>query len=343
MRRFYVLVIVAMTAIMLMSCGRGDAGIEMTIQELQAIHGIPVRVEVAQKGVVRHIEKVSGTAEGINQSYLSNPQGGTLQRVAVRTGQRVREGDIIAAMFFEDGSPRSVAQASYDHAARMYERAQRLQEEGAATQEQVEGARVQYENAKRGLRGAHTAEFVRAPFDGVVLEIFQSEGTKIDARTQIAQMANFSRIKIDAMVNQLNINKYARGQDAFVLVNGQDTLWGKVTSVAVGGSAHNHAFRVTFEFPNPQNKLKVGMFKEVFVVIEEKKDAVSVPIDIVAYRAGIPTIYVIEEETAVLREIVPGINSGSDIEIISGLSDGERFVIAGASLLSDGVKVNIVE
>jgi RND family efflux transporter MFP subunit len=351
MRRFNVLTIIAMTAIVLMSCKKGDTETEQTIQELQAIHGIPVKVEVAQKGVVRHVEKVSGTAEGINQSYLSNPQGGTLQRIAVRTGQRVSEGDIIAVMFFEDGSPRSVAQASYDHASRMYERVQLLREEGAATQEQVEGARVQYENARRGLRGASVAEFVRAPFDGVILEVFETEGTKIDGRTQIASMADFSRIRIDAMVSQLNINRYQVGQDAFVFANGMDsdTLWGKVTNVAAGGSVHSHTFRVGFEFPNQENKLMVGMFKEIFVVIKENAEAISVPVDVVTYVGQNPAVFVIVESEgenelpiAVLREVELGINSGSDLEIISGIQEGERFVVTGASLLSDSVKVNIV-
>jgi len=338
-----IVVSILVVAVALMSCGKGDSKTEMTIQELHAAHGVPVEVAVAQSGVVRHIEKVSGTAEGIRQSFLTNPLAGTLQRISVKEGQSIREGDIVAVMYFEDGSPRSVAQTSYDHASKMYERMQRLHEKGAATQTDVEAAKIQYENASRGLRGASAAEFVRAPFAGVVLEIFQSAGTKIDAKTVIAQMADFSRVLINAKVNQLNINKYAAGQNAFVLINGQDSIWGKVTSVAVGGSLQNHAFHVTFDFPNPQNKLKVGMFKEVFVVVEEKKDVVSVPADVVVYKGGKPSVYVVEGNEAKLREVELGINSGSDIEIISGVKEGEKFVVFGASLLSDGVKVKILE
>ncbi|MDR0305046.1 MAG: efflux RND transporter periplasmic adaptor subunit [Chitinispirillales bacterium] len=345
MRSFKMTVIVAAAAIALTSCGKKDEAKEksQTIQEIQAVQGIPVTVSTAKKSVVRHVEKTSGTTEGIRQSYLTNAMSGTLQKISVKTGQRVKEGDVIASMYFEDGSPRSAAQANYDYAERMYERVRKLQEEGAATLEQIEGARVNYENALKGLKGANAAEFVRAPFDGVILEIYQSEGTKIDARTQIAHMADFSRIKVDAMVNELNINKYSNGQKAFVLVGDKDTLWGRATSVAVGGIAQNHGFRVTFEFPNPNNKLKVGMFKEIFVIIEEKTDAISVPIDVVVYKAGKPGVFVINGETAVLRQVEPGINSGSNLEIISGLKEKERFVVSGATLLSDGKKVNITE
>jgi RND family efflux transporter MFP subunit len=343
MRSFKMMVIVAIAAIALASCGKKDGakGKSQTIQEIQAIQGIPVTVASAKKSIVRHIEKTSGTTEGIRQSYLANGAGGTLQKISVKTGQRVKEGDVIASMYFEDGSPRSVAQANYDYSEKMYDRAKRLHEEGAVTLENVEAARVQYENALKGLKGANAAEFVRAPFDGVVLEIYESEGTKIDARTQIVHMADFSRIKVDAMVNELNINKYSNGQKAFVIVGDKDTLWGLAASVAVGGIAQNHGFRVTFEFLNPNNKLKVGMFKEIFVIIEEKTDALSVPIDVVVYKAGKPCVFVIDGETAVLRQVELGINSGSDLEIISGLKEGELFVVAGAALLSDGRKVNI--
>ena len=339
----------ALAVLTIIGCGKKDVSQEdtRTIQEIQAELGIPVRIAVAQESVIRHIERTSGTAEGIRQTILANPVGGTLQRISVRTGERVREGGVIASMFFEDGSPRSVAQAAYDHASRMFERVQRLHEEGAATQEQVEGARVQYENAVRNLRGANVAEFVRAPFDGVVLEIFQSEGSKISERTPLVNFADFSRIRINAWVNQLNINQYAIGQRAFVLVNGvgveKDTLWGRATSVAVGGAAQNHSFRVTFEFPNPQNRLKVGMFKEIFVIIEERQNAISVPIDVIVYRAGRPGVYVVNHGRAMFREVELGINSGSLVEIRSGLSAGEQYVVAGTTLLSDDVRIRIVE
>ena len=350
MKKNLVFAAVAAAAFVMLGCGKKDASQAdtRTILEIQAAEGIPVRIAVAETGVIRHIERTSGTAEGIRQTILANPVGGTLQRIAVRTGQRVNEGGVIASMYFEDGSPRSVAQAAYDHAARMYERVQRLQEEGAATLEQVEGARVQYENAVRNLRGANVAEIVRAPFSGVVLEIFQSEGSKISERTPLVNFADFSRIKIDAWVNQLNINQYSVGQRAFVMTNGvgavtRDTLWGRATSVAVGGAAQNHAFRVSFEFSNPHNKLKVGMFKEIFVIIDERQNAVSVPIDVIVYREGRPGVYVINGDRAEFRVVEMGINSGNMVEVKSGLNAGEQFVVAGASLLSDGIKVKITE
>ena len=341
---------VALAALAMTACGKRDISQEdtRTILEIQAEQGIPVRVAVAEANIIRHIERTSGTAEGIRQTILANGMGGTLQKVMFRTGQRVREGDVVARMHFDEGAPRTVAQANFDHAERMFERVQRLHEEGAATQEQVEGARVQYENARRSLRGANVAEFITAPFDGVVLEIFQSEGTKIGEKTPIVNFADFSRIKIDAWVNQLNINQYSVGQRAFVLTNGvgnvtRDTLWGRATSVAVGGAAQNHAFRVSFEFPNPHNKLKVGMFKEIFVIIDERANAVSVPIDVIVYREGRPGVYVINADKAEFRPVELGINSGSMVEIISGVNPGEQYVVAGTTLLSSGAKVRITE
>jgi RND family efflux transporter MFP subunit len=336
--------VAAVAALTMVGCGKRDISQEdtRTIQEIQAEMGIPVRIATAQPGIARHIEKTSGTAEGIRQTVVSNGMGGQLQKILVRTGQRVKEGDVIARMFFEDGSPRTVAQANYDLAERTFERVQRLFEEGAATQEQVEGTRVQLENARKNLKGANVAEFITAPFDGVILEIFESEGTKIGGGTRLVNMADFSRIKIDAMVNQLNIHKYSNGQRAFVITGDNDTLWGKATSVAVGGGS-THNFRVTFEFPNSQNELKVGMFKEIFVVIEEKQNAISVPIDVVVYKEGRPGVFVINGDVAKLRPVEMGINSGSLVEIKKGVLEGEQYVIAGTSLLHNGAKIRITE
>ena len=344
MKKILAVSALSMAALAIVGCGKKEGQQNaQTIQEIQAVEGIPVKVEEAVLGTIRHIEKTSGTAEGFRQTYLANGMGGTLQNILVKTGQRVKDGEVVASMFFEDGSPRTVAQANYDYAERMYERVKRLSEEGAATQEQVEGARVQYENAAKGLKGARVAEFITAPFSGVVLEIYQSVGTKIDARTPIVHLADFSKIKIDAMVNELNINKYSAGQKAFVLVDDQDTIWGKAISVAVGAVAQTHSFRVTFEFPNPENKLKVGMFKEIFVIIEERKNAISVPIDVIVYRAGQPGIFVIKDGHSKLRHVEMGIKSGNNVEIKSGLKEGDEYVFAGMTLLSNGTKIKITE
>ena len=326
------------------SCGRGDNAHEgpTTIQEIQAMRGIPVRVETVTPETIRHIERTSGTAEGIRQSMVSNGAPGTIQRIIVRPGDRVRQGQTIAQMFFEDGSPMTVARANFDLAANTFERVRQLNELGAATREQLEGAEVQLENARRSLGGARVAEFLTAPFAGVVLETFSAAGTRIGPGTNIANIADLSTIRIDARVNQLSIGRYAVGQNAFVLVE-NDTVWGKATSVAIGADASNHSFRVRFEFPNSQQLIRVGTFKEIFVVTQERKNAIGVPIDIVVQRGGQQGIYVVENEIAHFRPVEMGILSGSNVEIVSGLNDGDVVVIAGMTLLSDGLRVNIRE
>ncbi|MCL2843857.1 MAG: efflux RND transporter periplasmic adaptor subunit [Chitinivibrionia bacterium] len=328
-------------SLLILGCGRAaEQERAMTIQEIQAIEGIPVRVKGATLQTIRRIERTSGTAEGLRQSMVSNGPSGTLQRIMVRPGDRVREGEVIAQMFFEEGAPRTVAQANFDRAEATYNRVQRLFEEGAATQEQIEGARVQFEDARRSLRGANVAEFITAPFAGVVLETFSAVGTRISGGTNIANIADFSTVRFDARINQMNIGSYAVGQRAFTLVE-SDTVWGRATSVAVGADAQTHSFRVRFEFPNPRQLLRVGEFKEIFVITQERQNAIAVPIEIVVSKSGVQGVYVVENQTAVFRPIEMGILSGSDVEVVSGLQEGDVVVIAGMTLLSDGVKVNV--
>jgi RND family efflux transporter MFP subunit len=343
MKKFMNICALIALSLAVLGCGKGaEQERTMTIQDIQAIEGIPVRVKTATLGTIRHIERTSGTAEGARQSMVSNGPGGTLQRIMVRPGDRVREGEVIAQMHFDDGSPRTVAQASFDHAERTYERVQRLFEEGAATQEQIEGARVQYENARRGLRGANVAEFITAPFAGVVLETFSAAGTRISGGTNIANIADFSTVRFDARINQMNIGNYAVGQRAFTLVD-SDTVWGRAVSVAIGADAGTHSFRVRFEFPNPAQLLRVGTFKEIFVITQERQNAISIPIEVVVYRGGQPGVYIVENGKAVYRPIKMGILSGGDIEVVSGINEGDVVVIAGKTLLSDGSIVNIRE
>lgn len=313
-----------------------------TIQQMHNQKGIPVTIGKIGNGVIRRIERSNGTLSGAVEATLANGMGGTVKKINVSLGDRVKKDAIVAVMDVDGGSPIDVAQSAYDYAKKAYERAKKLQEKGAISKEQVEGARVQYEDAKRKLGQATVGVNVKAPFAGTVIEIYETVGSKIGAKTPLVKIADLSNIKIEMQVNQQAIDFYKVGQKAFLLVN-NDTLWGSVHRVALGANQLAHSFKVTALFPNANRRLRPGAFKQVYTIVEEKKQALYAPIEVVNFdQDNRPYLYTYENGKAVKTNINIGITTGQFYEITQGCTSDDQIIISGLTMLHDGVKVNVV-
>ncbi|MGM0444133.1 MAG: efflux RND transporter periplasmic adaptor subunit [Fibrobacterota bacterium] len=331
-------------AAVLMGCGANTdspESEEKSIREIQEKEGIPVTAAPVQQGTIRRTMELGGTAQGIHQTYLSNAAGGTLRRINVSVGDTVRKGEVVATMKFDQGSPIAVAQSAYDYAQKSYMRIKKLHEQGAVSQSDVEAAKAQYENAKHNLGKARVAQYVKAPFTGKVLRIMENEGTKISTKTPLMQLADMSDAQINLEANESSVDRFARGQKCYVTVNA-DTVWGDVTEIALSASAMTHGFKIETVFPD-NTLLKPGMYKLVQIIIEEREDALQLPVDVIRTdRNGTAYVYTVQGNTVAKTPVETGITDGINYEITGGISPGTSVVMTGISRISDGSTVNVV-
>lgn len=313
-----------------------------TIQQIQDEKGIPVTTSQIGQGVIRRIERSKGTLQGVAEAVLANGMGGTLKKITVNVGNTVNKDDVVAVMEIDGGSPVDVAQSAFEYAQKAYERAKKLQDKGAISKEQVDGARVQYEDAKRNLGQATVGVNVKAPFKGMVIEIYESEGSKIGEKTPIVKIADLSTMEVQMQVNELAIDLYKKGQKAFLLIE-NDSIWGAIDRIALGANGFAHSFNVTARFPNQKYRLKPGMFKQIYTIVEEKENTLYVPIETVNFdQNNKPYIFCINNGKAVKKNITIGITNDYFYEIVQGCTVNDQIIISGHTLLQDGKKVNIV-
>ena len=339
------LALIFSTAFLLAGCSNQQKKAEnapRTIQQIQSEKGIPVTTAKIGHGTIRRIERSNGTLQGVAEATLANGLGGTLKEIKVAVGSIVKKDDVVAVMEIDGGSPIDVAQSAFEYAEKAYERAQRLHAQGAISREQVDGARVQYEDAKRNLGQARVGVNVIAPFTGTVIEIYQSEGSKISERTPVVKIADISVIEVQMQVNEQAVSFYKTGQKSFMLME-VDTVWGSIDRVALGANGLAHSFKVTARFPNQKRLLKAGMFKQVHTIVSEKKDAMYVPLEAVNFTQGNePYLFSIQNGKAVKKNVTLGINTGYVYEIVQGCTLDDHVIVSGLSMLQDGLKVNVV-
>jgi HlyD family secretion protein len=186
---------------------------------------------------------------------------------------------------------------------------------------------------------------IEAPFDGIVVDLFISEGSRVSPQTPAAL---FISEEIEAMVEvqESLISQVAKDQSASLSVTaypGQN-FPGVVTSVAPSADPNTRTFEVKIKPTQGAELLRSGMFASVSILAQQKQNTVLAPRSAVARENDPPTIYVISEDNvAEQREVTTGLFDTERIEILSGLKAGELVVTAGQTNLIDGVKVDVAD
>jgi multidrug efflux system membrane fusion protein len=188
----------------------------------------------------------------------------------------------------------------------------------------------------------------------VVLSRSVEVGALVGAGTVGFTVADVTRVKAVFGVPDLVIPRARIGtsikvtSDAF----GPVEFPGQVTAVSPAADAQSRVFNIEVTIPNPKGQLKAGMIASVEVApaslpeIAPGSPTIAVSAVVKSRNPGAFAVFVAEgkDETAVarVRDVRLGRVSGNRVAIDSGLEVGDRVVVSGASLLTDGDPVRVI-
>jgi HlyD family secretion protein len=184
---------------------------------------------------------------------------------------------------------------------------------------------------------------VVAPFDGVVAELYVTQGTMVGPTAPVALFVS-KDVEVLVNVEEARIGQISLNQNAALRVtaySGQD-FPAVVTSIAPVASKDTHTFPIKITPADEKGLLRSGMYADVAVLAQEKKGALLVPRAAVTVVGGKETIYVLKGDVVEQRAVTTGLSDSDHIEILSGVAQGDQVVIAGQANLTDGAKVEVV-
>ncbi|MBI5585277.1 MAG: efflux RND transporter periplasmic adaptor subunit [Deltaproteobacteria bacterium] len=289
------------------------------------------------------------------EATVSTPVAGvlSLSRQLPYPGKRVSKGEVLAVIDPPVSQQGGVGQlaASYAEAknrvqsAQMeYERARRLVEGQAAPKRRVEEAELALASAKAALapldRAMHDLTpgssggnlTVRAPFSGTVVELLTANGKAIEAGHPLLRIVDTSSVWLRANVPATEIGLVKSHEQATFTVPGIDGALRPSRFVATGAlvDPKTRTVPVLFEVPNPEGRLKVGMFAEVAFTTGQVEHALTLPEEALFEDEGKFFVFVQKEgETFLRREVKKGLRGGGQVQIVSGLRKDERVVLRG--------------
>lgn len=320
------------------------------VEEIRARTGIPVEVVRVERSELEARRTFTGPVRGIRSATVRARTGDEIVEIPVRVGQRVREGQTVLRQSAQ-GSMASVnqAEAAFEQAQRTVDRLRPLHEKGAVSDQDFDNALTALRVAEANLEAAQRSVVLTSPVSGVVTDIPTTAGSFPSPGDPLVHISDLSRVQVILQVSPRQRQELALGQRVTLPGSHSQTPVGEVTRIAMQADSESRLMEVEVTFqgaglsgnspPPAGGALIPGSLATVEIVVGTREEALLIPQ--VAFRNG--GVWVVDEEGAAhYRSVEVGLRSSAQAEILEGLQEGDRVVVAGASLLSEGVQTRIV-
>jgi RND family efflux transporter MFP subunit len=252
--------------------------------------------------------------------------------------------------------------ATYERALANYNRGKNLVKNQYISEMEFDRVRAEYRSAQAALQQAKqnlTYTILRAPFAGRVARRYVQNFEAVKAKQEIIELqsTNIVEIKIDVpetLVLQLRRSADDRATDNVkahaIFSDKADTRFPlRFKEAATRADPATKTFEVTFTMPTPTDvNILPGMTASVTIDLGDRiatNDLIELPANaVVASTSLSPTVWVVDPKSMTVgsRAVKVGRMVGNRIQILSGLNNGDRVVVAGAPYLNDGMKVRLM-
>jgi RND family efflux transporter MFP subunit len=328
---------------------------------------VAVNLSAASAGIQPAI-LASGVVESIQTANISTRVMGKITNIFVKTGDRVSKGQLLAKVWDEDlKAKRSQADAmiaesegAYATAEKDYDRFNRLYKEQSATAKELDNATLQYNSAKARMAAAKqmrneatavlTYSNLTAPFDGVVTQKLAEVGSIANPGMPILTIEQDGIFQVSASIAESDIRNIHLEDIANVQINSTGKNFdGKIIQINPSSQFTGGQYIVKINIPkNAKKDIYPGMFASISIPVKDtmqvKKDVVLVPLSAIINRDGLAGIYTVGiNGTALLRWIRLGKIYSDKVEVVSGLSKDEKFILSSNGKLYNGAPVVVKE
>lgn len=324
-------------------------------------HSIAVSTVNVNLMEISRPHRFSGTVHAEEAAQLSSRIMGTIQMLKVKSGDSVRKGEtlvkindqeLLASLKTAQASLKQV-EAKYLLLEKNYGRMKRLLNEHSitqgefdkismeleVTQEQQSQAKAQIQKIQSMIRDSR----IVAPFDGVITNKYQQQGSLASPGRPILSMANSAAYNVEFFLPEKQSFNISKGDISHVMVRGSHKkMEAKVTHVTTTGKDHNGQVRVIATIQDHDTSLLGDGIYATVDLPQMKVKQIMIPSSAIVRFGALTGVYKLMDNHRVsLQWIRLGENYGEKVCVISGLDEGTQIVDQPSKKLRDGVSVVI--
>lgn len=326
--------------------------------------GQAVAVEVAAvtRADITPVLTFTSSLEPVWTAEIASKVDGRVDKLTVDEGDAVTAGMTIAVLDMSELAAQVIqaegsllqAQANLEQAELDFQRMEMLAAQGAVSSQTLDSARTKRDLAAGQVRAAEgavalyssklTGATVTVPRDGVVVKRFLQPGFYTKAGSAIISVADITTLLAKATVGEAEIAQLRPGTPVKVRVDalGSQEFNGTITRISPVAAMPSRTFTAEVAVPNRQNDLKAGMFARVEVPGQVRSQAVVVPETALVMKEDRKTVFVVTAENKVEQRLLRlGYIGGGWAEVLDGVKEGEKIVVAGQNKIRDGSTIKM--
>jgi RND family efflux transporter MFP subunit len=341
----------AILVLNLAGCAKGD---REKGEKPPVVTGVSLE-RVAEVTVPERFEAV-GTVRARNSARISARISGVVTSVSVREGDRVRQGSLLVTLTAPESTAGAAgaAHAVEEALARKkladvtFERYSRLFEEQAVTRQELDTRRAERDMAVQGLARAREAAraagavagYTRivAPVSGVVTAKTVDAGVTVFPGMPLLTVEEEGRCRMEVQAPESFLGRIRIGRELPLYLDGMERqITGTVSEIVPNVDPASRTFTVKLDIP--VQGMRPGQFGRALLPAGEKR-GITVPARAVMEQGQLTFVWVVDpRKSARMRLVKPGKTFGNRVEILAGLSDGERIVTSGMEKVIDGARI----
>ncbi len=312
-----------------------------------------VIVSKAAFGSVERYINTIGTLVPCDSVDLKSEVNAKVDEIFFSDGSIVEKGDLLI-QFDESLAQAEVreAEARYRKEKIEYELLNKLAGRGAAAKIKKEQAYSDMQVASAKLNSAKVnleKHKILAPFGGMIGIKHISAGQFIQSGTDLVKLVDNHPLKVDFSVAEVDVDKIYVSQEIEVYVGGDalQSYSAKISAIEPESDKVSHSFKVRAILDIPEEIavnsqiLKPGRFVKVRITVNEGEQGIVVPESAIEKSGNESMLYIVSDGMAIRRLVTTGMRKDGNVEIITGVNEGDLVIIKGKEGVSDGRAVKV--
>ncbi len=322
--------------------GDGEPGPAVSAPESRPV---PVRTVVVEPEDVVETLDLSADLHPDRRAVLAAEVSGTIERLLVDDGDRVAEGELLAAVDTRALEQNlAEARAVYERALDDYERAEALYEKRSVTRSDLVAARTEKDVAKARLDSAELRlekSRLEAPWAGRVAATRVEVGDYVVPGQAMVELVDVDPLKVRAPVSATDVPYVEVGESVTIRVSSLpgEEIQGRVVRLAAELDPDARTLGLEAEIPNPDGRLKPGMLARLRLPRQRLEGALLIPLDAPIDMEDRKVVYVMTGGVAERRTVRLGATIGDRVVVEEGLRPGDRVIVQGQGRVAPGEPV----
>lgn len=186
---------------------------------------------------------------------------------------------------------------------------------------------------------------IKADFNGVVTEVAVVEGATVTCGNKVVSLANLDDVQINMQISKTDLPKLCVGQKVDIKINGKDYKGeiSKISGSAVKNSNGVAVVDTTVKVVNPDSDIILGVEANNKIHAEKAENTIVLPYEYILTDADGDYVFVLENETAVRRNVTIGISTSTEAQIVEGLSENDKVITTNLEIITEGMAVTTEE